>query len=492
MGSFPSERRNEGTPLSGEPDPRENVLLAVNDTSLLAIILGCVAVGYAFPFPQVKYGIAAFFAILLATQLVRRPAMALAMIAFGMPATGLIPPDIIPIPGLNAETIVILALLAIWARANQLDGPDTFHSGISRALMVYAILIVASSAMTTFYWSASAGGVLASAKNHLSSILFFPVALHVVRDRRDRWMVFMACSLVICLNAIQAIEHSWLAFFTGSLERYRAGAIISPQPNIFGAFLILYLPVFVALAGRRIAKPAFNLWCLFLVGATSFALLLTLSRASWVGLVVSLAVMALFWDRRLLVIFVILAATHTYWLPQEAVERVETTTQRGSFEHEVGDQIADDSTQMRIEQYKSLPAMMAPRPLLGHGYGSFSRVFARYGTLGRPKGAHSTYCLIATEQGVVGLVIFGALFFVILRRTVGAARRVEDPLTKWMAIGLACSVAGGLVAMAGGERFSAQIIWIYFWIMLAMVERELQLTDAGEIKPDITKPAPGK
>ena len=86
--------------------------------------------------------------------------------------------------------------------------------------------------------------------------------------------------------------------------------------------------------------------------------------------------------------------------------------------------------------------------------------------------------MIATEGGLVGLIVFGTLMFVVLKTTVGGARRLEDPLTKWMAVGLACSTIGVLVAMAGGERFQAQIIWIYFWIMLAMVEREFRLETA--------------
>jgi O-antigen ligase len=157
---------------------------------------------------------------------------------------------------------------------------------------------------------------------------------------------------------------------------------------------------------------------------------------------------------------------------------LQETTEQQSFEFQVSDQVADDSTQMRIEQYKSLPAMMAPKPIFGWGYHSYARVFAEHGTLGRPKGAHSTYCLVATEGGVVGLLVFGTLMFLILKTCVEGARRLQDPFTKWMAVGLACSTFGVLVAMGGGERFSAQIIWIYFWIMLAMVERQLRLETA--------------
>jgi O-antigen ligase len=240
---------------------------------------------------------------------------------------------------------------------------------------------------------------------------------------------------------------------------------------------VLYLPVLIALAVRRISKPSFMMWCLMVSGAASFALLLTLSRASWIGFAAAMTLMALLWDRRLLVVFALLAVTHTYWLPQEAVERVEETTASSSFEYSVSDQVADDSTQMRIEQYKSLPSMMAPKPIFGWGYHSFPRVFERHGTLGRAKGAHSTYCLIATEEGIVGLIVFGTLLVLILRTCVQAARRVDDKLARWMAIGLACATVGAIVAMAGGERFEAQIIWVYFWIMLAVVERQLRLTD---------------
>jgi O-antigen ligase len=479
LGSLHQPQHRPFTPADEGGEERQSVLMAVSETSLLAIILGCVAVSYAFPFPIVKYGVAAFFCGLLALQTIRRPALGLAMLAFATPAMGLIPPDIVPIPGVNAETGLILVLLLIWARASQVHGADTVRSPISRALLAYAVLIVASSLHSTLLWSTSAAGILAAAKNHLSLMLFFPATLHVVRDERDRWVMFITCTIVVFLNAMQAIDNSWYAFFTGSLERYRAGALISPQPNIFGAFLVLYLPVLIAVGARRVSKLGFSLWCLLVAGAASFALLLTLSRASWIGFAAALAVMALLWDRRLLVVFVLLAMTHTYWMPQDAIERVEETTASQSFDYNVSDQVADDSTQMRIEQYKSLPSMMAPKPIFGWGYHSFPRVFERHGTLGRAKGAHSTYCLIATEEGIVGLAVFGTLLVLVFRTCLQAARFVDDRLAKWSAAGLACATIGVVVAMAGGERFEAQIVWVYFWIMLALVERQLRLAQAG-------------
>lgn len=474
MGSYqqPSPQRSF-TPIDDPGgEQRRSVLLAVSETSLLGIILGSVAIAYAFPFQLVKYGIAAFFGVLLMGQILQRPPLALAMLAFAAPATGLVSGEFIPIPGFNGETALILLLLLVWGRSNQMHGSDGLRSPLSVALLIYAVLVVATAMHSIVLWSVPAMPVLSTAKNHLAMMMFFPAALHVIREPRDRWLTFIACSLAILLNALQAIHGSLYAFFVGSLERYRAGALISPQPNVFGAFLVLALPVLVALALRRFRNPLFNLWCLLVAGAAGFAMLLTLSRASWIGLIAAMAVLALIWDRRLLVVFAVLAATYSYWLPQDALERVKETTDSQSFDYEAMGQVADDSAQMRIEQYKSLPAMMAPKPLFGWGYHSFPRVFAEHGTLGRPKGAHSTYCLIATEAGIVGLLIFGVLFFLILRATVGGARRLEDPLLKWMAVGLTCSAIGILVAMAGGERFQPQIVWVYFWVMLAMVERE--------------------
>jgi O-antigen ligase len=248
-----------------------------------------------------------------------------------------------------------------------------------------------------------------------------------------------------------------------------------------------------------IGSRALRWWFLVGSGLGSFALILTLSRGAWLGALAGLMVIALFRSRKLLLLLALFAATYPYWAPQQAVDRVAMTTQVGaSDEMAVDDRAFDDSTQMRVEQYRSFGAMVAPRPILGWGYKSFPSVFERYGTLGRAKGAHSTYLLVGVEQGIVGLLVLGFLFLGMGRSAWRASRACEDPLFRWMSVGLVGGTVAMVICMASGSRFENQMSLAYYWIFLGIVERQalvaLSVKSASRrgvsSAPDVRLPSP--
>ncbi len=470
---------------SGEGGEGSGRLAWANELFLVGILLAAAGIGWAFPFRSVKFGLIAFFAVVMTIQALQRPAVALGLVVAGIPAIGLVPPDIIPIPGVNPETLLILFLLFLWARANQLYGKEEIRSIVGRVLLIYALLIIVSAFRSWMIWKISLFTVLAAAKNHLSYMVFYGAAFHVIRQRRDHRLVLLLSTASLFLVSLQAIRGSWLAFFAGTLERHRAGSMLAQQPNIFGGALALYLPLLILLAINRIGHRFWNLWFMTVAGAVGFALILTLSRGAWAGAAAAILFLAVFWDRKLLLLLLVMAASWQLWLPQEAVDRVKETTQTDGSKSELtmGEQVVEDSTQMRIEQYKSLPAMMRDHPILGWGYKSYPDVFEKYGTLKRRKGAHTTYCLIGTEEGVIGLAILflvlGTIFFVAMR----GAYAFEEPFYRQLSAGLAAGILSMTVCMLAGSRFESQIIYVYFWTLLAIVEREIRLRAAARERP---------
>ncbi len=470
-----------GSALQLAPEPVDEPShgpAGIREINLLVLLVGFVSVAVAFPFPAVKFGIIIAFAVIFVLQTIRHPAMGLALLTFGVPALDLVPHTLIPIRGVNAELILAFALLFVWRRATQIYGRDKLNSKIGVMLGIYAMMIVLSCFHSWMVWKVSLFDLLAASKNHMTCMLFFPVAFHTLRNRRDQLLLVGAASLSILLNCLQAIDHSWFALVTGTLERRRAQALMALQPNLLGATLDLYLPVFMMLCFHVVESKAARFFFLICTGAAAFALLLTLSRGAWIGLLLGLVFMALYRSRKLLIILVVLGATMQFWVPQQVWDRIGGTTDVEALEDVDPGQVADGSTQMRIEQYKSLPGMMAPRPVFGWGYLSFSRVFEKYGTLGRKKGAHSSYCLIGTEEGAVGLLVLAGLFCAMFWGAFRASQVVEDPFLRWMAVGVAAGVLGMIVCMASGSRFDAQKVFAFFWVWLAIVERERLVVEA--------------
>ncbi len=448
--------------------------LAATEISLLVLLVASVAVAQAFPFKSVKYGLMVFLGVVMLIQTTRRPAIGLAMLAFVVPAVDIVAFSVPGIRALNAETIVLALGLYIWSRASAVGGKDGFGPPLGRFVFVYALLILVSCFVSYLTWRTSLVDLLASAKNHLTYMIFLPVAFHTLREKRDQWLLVGAISLSLLLNHIQGIHGSWHAFLAGSLERHRAMAIFAIQPNAFAAAISMYLPLIVIFALNKVSNRAAQLWFLLGAAAAGFCLLLTLSRGGWMGAALGLAVVALFRERKLLVLLAILAASYQVWVPQAAIDRVELTANNdaGTDRIETDDQMADNSTEMRIQQYRSLPAMMAPRPILGWGYKSFPQVFEKYGTLRRAKGAHSSYCQLGTEGGAVGLTMLIVVLAGMAWAGFEGARVTTDPFHRWLGV----AVLGGTVAMAvcmgSGARFEPQKLFAFFWIMIGIVQRE--------------------
>ncbi|MBP7149847.1 MAG: O-antigen ligase family protein, partial [Acidobacteria bacterium] len=460
-------------------------MLAAGEISLVLTILIGVAIAQAFPFRPVKYGLIAFFAAAVLAQTAKRPALALALVAFALPAIDLVPPSLFVVRGLNAETILLVFALVIWVRARQVYGPDRVSSPLAKILFLYAIVILVASVRSWMLWKVSLFDIVAAAKNHLIFMLLLPVAFHTLREKRDQYLLVSACMLSLLLNCFQAINYSWLAFFSGALERHRAQALIALQPNLLGATLAMYMPVLFVLGWYNTGPRAMRALMLVTLPCAAFAMLLTLSRGAWLGIAAGVLVIALLRARVLLILVLVMAATSQFWVPQQVADRVAVTDDVDE-DAEVADAALEGSAQMRVEQYKSMWPMMQHHPILGWGYKSFPVVFERYGTLRRSKGAHTSYVQVGTEAGVVGLAALGLVLVGMLWAGLRAALRCEDPFYRWLGVGIVGGTIAMAVSMITGARFEPQKVFAWFWIMIAIAEREALLVRDKPRRSDLS------
>jgi O-antigen ligase len=459
-------------------ESEKKLALAAGEISTLLMVVSLVAVAQAFPFKPVKWTLISIFVVVLLIQTMKRPAVGFALIVFASPAIELVPISFGP--AVNTETFIALFMVFCWWRAHALYGEDKLQSPLSKILLLYVVVMVASCLNAWMTWGTSIVDNLASLKNHVTFLITLPVAFHVLRDRRDQMLVFTAASISLFLNCLQGIDYSWVAFLMGTLERRRAQAYLALQCNAFGAALAMYFPIFLMLAIYAATSKLTRVWYTVLCFAIGFTLVLTLSRGAWMGAVAGLAVAALFRARRLILVIALGAATQSFWVPQEARSRVEATViDDGEGEGEI-----EKSAAMRVEQYKSLGAMMAPRPIFGWGYQSYPKVFERYGTLKRYKGAHSSYCQFGTEEGVIGLALLALVLGAIIWTGYRAARYCPEPFHQWIGVGVMAGILAMAVCMASGARWDPQKMFVFFWCFTAIAERETltTLTGRGESK----------
>jgi O-antigen ligase len=244
----------------------------------------------------------------------------------------------------------------------------------------------------------------------------------------------------------------------------------------------LALGLFVALRGKASAKGA--LLALALAGMC-VALILTVTRASWAGLLASAFTIALVGaSRRTLFVTACVALP----LVVAGLFVLQQKRQVGFIDTKEG------STAWRLEVWQEGARILVKSPrhlLVGTGMDSLKRHWRDWGMFdqGRqPWGhLHSTPLQIAFERGVPALIVWAAWLFVYgltLRR---ALRRTDSKA--WVERGLLLGALGGLVGFVSGGLVhynfgDSEVVMVFYFIMgLALAAARMGEDDADGRRP---------
>lgn len=318
----------------------------------------------------------------------------------------------------------------------------------------------------------------------LASLLFFIVALNLVAPSR-RLLFWLARALMLAgavAGAIAAIL--WLlphptqlalllrlvplGYPSGNVLRYEpapngtytdqlraVGTAV--DPNVLGGTLMLataliLLQLFAARA------PLFPRAVLALLAVPALAgVLLSFSRASWVGLAAGVLFVARR-DRRVwAAAFLGSALLLALPIGQRVVERFV-----GGFS------AADPATALRLGEYRNAATLIQRYPVLGIGFGSSPDIDVT-------AGVSSVYLLVGEQTGLLGLALFlGSLGATLLAgmRAVRASERAGDAPLEGLATAATASFTGALVAGMADHYFANQAFphaVALFWLYAAVV-----------------------
>ncbi len=377
----------------------------------------------------------------------------------------LLPFGVLPLPlGGVQLTFLEAALglaLALWfVRAALAPGEKLLVTPVGGLLLVYLGVTAVAFANGTAY-----GFSTADARQYFKGVLgmltFFTV-LNCVRSRRDARRTLLSLvgggALAGTVGiAIYALPAERAVAVLSSLGRfgYPTGAGIlryhveserlravgtSIDPNAFGALLMVVTVIVVGqLVARAPALPRRWLWPALVPLAA--ALLLTLSRSSWVGAAAGIA-LALLWRYPrlwpLLPVGLLMGAAVLALGLESHLERVPVL---GEYVAHLitGLRVGDQATAMRLGEYKDALILIARYPWLGVGYGNAPSVDLYVGV-------SSLYLLLAENAGLVGLAsylfVVGAAFWWTLRRV----RRGVDPEAQGLVLSYLMALVAALVA----------------------------------------------
>ena len=329
----------------------------------------------------------------------------------------LLPFGVIPLPIGGAQLTFVDALLiatfsAVLGRV-VFNGQSLPTSSTASAVLGF-VLVIAAAFVNGAALAPASPELIRRVAKLIASVLFFIVAGSLLKpsgrvEQLVRWLMVAGAiqgvigslltllspltqlNLLTSLRAIGYPNTDVLRYVAGPNDTYttQLRAIgTSVDPNVYGGTLMLALALIVAQwAAPRplLPRPALVLLAL----PTTAGILLSLSRASWVGVSAGLLLIGALRYRRILVLAMLVGlALLATRVGQDIVLRFVS-----------GLSVADRATAFRFGEYANALLLIQRYPLLGIGFGSSPDIDVT-------AGVSSVYLLVAEQTGLLGLAMY--------------------------------------------------------------------------------------
>ena len=374
--------------------------------------------------------------------------------------------SMIPGTGLTPMNFICLVLIVgAWIQRHSRFDPSVEATPIDKA-MAWFLFISGMSVVTgalLYGWDGEAVGEYMQ--------MFCAFSLYLVVRRRWRikkmlvWLVVFVC-MMTTLEAVQVTRQyraQTATSFEWKLKDIIKGTMVTGNSNDTGAYISQYgmiaFGLFLAMRRSFWRFPA-----LAVTVAAGAATFFTYSRAAYWALAAAIVCMVLYKHRRYLLPVIGVGLLLPGILPSSIAERLST---RG-----------DTSAEERKEYWKEGMIMSLKSPVWGVGWRGYSK--KKEMASAKIRDPHSMYVLVASEQGLVGLVAFLYLLMVTGTEIMKAQKAAKTPFTQGLALGLFGCYVALLVNNVFGSRMVFFFATAHFWMLVAGL---LVL-----LKPDSTEP----
>ena len=297
----------------------------------------------------------------------------------------------------------------------------------------------------------------------------FYLVTHLIRDERDfreMYLTMIIIATVLALHGIWQfiigvpIPASWTDAAEGAV-RTRVYSIFS-NPNIMGAYMILFAPMTIGLAyacERPSQKVLFWLCGLAMCAGCLF----TMSRGAWLALAIAAVLFALLIDRRLLALMLVCGAV-ACTLPFV----------RSRIGYLFTPQFADSNARGgRAKRWATaIGYLKATDPVFGMGYGMYGGAVAVQNPVlpwVEYMYVDNYYVKILTENGIVGVTAFGMMLLGLVGNGLRACVRTAK--TRWspLCAGMLCGLIGVLIHSVFESIWEEPYMMALFFAVAAML-----------------------
>jgi len=264
------------------------------------------------------------------------------------------------------------------------------------------------------------------------------------------------------VQRIQGVEVN-PSFVDVKLNPDMPGRVMSffDNPNTFAEVLILLLPLVLALvlcSEHLLSKAvAAGVFCVGVV-----ALLMTYSRASWVGIACAMVVMVFLWKPKLIPAFALLCVAAIPFLPASILNRIMTITN-----------FNDSSTSSRFSLYEAALAVIKQSPIHGGGLGTaatqaYIRDWRLYHGEAPFVHAHNFYLQVWIEAGILGVVGFVGSMLWNIKRAAHTVRHMGSSAARTITCAAASALCGAMVCGLADYLWNYPRVMVIFWFVFAM------------------------
>ncbi len=473
--------------------PRDRSLLGTLALAVVAaLVVGVVAAATS---PLVP--LAALIGCAILAGIWWRPWLGMALF---VAVIAVLPFGVIPLPLAGAQmTFVDAVLIATYSAivVRLLLGSSRLTFGVTGVALAGFALVAVAAFVAGSVSSGAAPELIRRFGKLIASLLLFLVARSLLTtiDRVGtllRWLivagavqgaigaVLMALSPLNQLTVLTRL--SAIGYPTTDVLRYVPGpndtyttqlrAIgTSVDPNVFGGTIMLALALIVVQWASP--RPVFPRWLLIALALpTAAGVLLSLSRASWLGLAAGLLLVGALRYRRILVLGIAGGLALLISPPGEAyLGRLIS-----------GFSTADRATAFRVGEYANALTLLHRYPVLGIGFGQSPDIDVT-------AGVSSVYLLVAEQTGLLGLGLFSIAVGLVWWIGVRGLKRARDPFAEGICAALLAALTAALVAGVLDHYFANQafphavaLFWLYAAGLVSAAE--LAGSDARQREPE--------
>lgn len=311
--------------------------------------------------------------------------------------------------------------------------------------------------------------------------LYF-VFFHGVRDVGSIRLLVAAIMMVAALAGLEAMREALDYGLAAYSDTKRAAGPFGTDysaSNLAAVFFSIFLPLFVAVALYYKDRAWVRIGAMAGVGLLVFAIFFTYSRQAYAIVAIIGLLMALRKNLGIALILSVALWNYELWVPDTAIQRVQSTTQSSSSDFGKTELKVDESTASRFELWEGGMNMLGDRPL-GIGLNHWKRQIGNYSQYSNLD-AHNFYVLITAEAGLVGAVSIFWLITALFLMAISQIRQAKTPEAKTLAYGfMGATLALAMGNMYGSRFLNGEVVGNY-WAFAALCARYFQLLRDGQI-----------